>query len=47
MKHSGTDLLMWPNIELHQFHELLPALAQLELSLRDRVMIEGLGINYF
>ncbi|KAI9280800.1 glucose inhibited division protein A-domain-containing protein [Sporodiniella umbellata] len=38
---SGTDLLMWPNIGLNAFYDLLPNLAYLEPSLKERVMIEG------
>ncbi|KAG1393199.1 hypothetical protein G6F60_011637 [Rhizopus arrhizus] len=38
---SGIDLLMWPNITLDAFHELLPNLSQLDPNLKERVMIEG------
>lgn len=39
------DLLTWPNVVLEQFHELIPALKHLDLSLLDRIMIEGLSVD--
>lgn len=39
---SGIDLLMWPNITLDAFYELLPTLSQLDPNLKERVMIEGM-----
>lgn len=41
LKHSGMDLLTWPNVTLEQFQDLLPELKHLEPSLKERVMIEG------
>jgi hypothetical protein len=36
------DLLTWPNVTLDQFHELIPALAHLEPSSKEHIMIEGM-----
>ncbi|CEP09342.1 hypothetical protein [Parasitella parasitica] len=43
---SGMDLLTWPGVTLDQFQELLPELKHLEPSLKERVMIEDINLDY-
>ncbi|KAF7720844.1 Mitochondrial Translation Optimization [Apophysomyces ossiformis] len=38
---SAMDIMSWPNVELSQFHELIPSLKHLEPSLLERLSIEG------
>ncbi|KAI7869081.1 glucose inhibited division protein A-domain-containing protein [Spinellus fusiger] len=38
---SGVDILSWPNVQLNQFHELIPALKDLDETLASRLLIEG------